>query len=138
MSIREILLRNKDLLDVIFTLVGLVSATALGIMAIILARNSNRTAVAQLKVMDNEMRLANEQARPLLRLAWQTGLGEGGNIECVQVYNDGPALTSLFIVQRTLLEISRVGKKDETRHFPIYYLFDRYFTGQGSGLLATL
>lgn len=147
---RDFLLQNKELLEVIFPLVGIVSAALLGIMARRLTLNSNKTAESQLQVAAQGLALNQAQARPRFRTLWKkceiptpefgdkAATGHGTNFDCVEVWNDGGPLEWFSVMQYSFLEISARDGIYQRRHMPIYYLFNRAFTGQGEGLIVTL
>ncbi|HEX9941633.1 MAG TPA: hypothetical protein VGG03_06440 [Thermoanaerobaculia bacterium] len=131
----QFLLKNKDLLEVIFTILGSVAAILLGIMAIVLTKS-------QLKISRRELQLNEAQACSYLRTIWKqcsSATAPSDACDCVEVWNDAPALTGLAMIDFALLELSRPSDpRFGTRHLRVFYLFDREYTGQGTGLIVTL
>lgn len=131
MNLKQLLLANKEFIEVLASVVSLIAGTALGAMAIILSRNSNKISNAQL-------RLAGEQARPRIRLVWREKSNNVGEpVHELEVWNDGSGISNLWIYQRSFLVLSKEGE-DGVRFLPVWYLFDRHYTGQSTGLMLTL
>ena len=133
------LVQNKDLLEVYLSLVGLVSGVLLGAMAIFVSFAANRIARDQAQLMERQNRLVEAELQPHFRFIYGKKESEIGEYDCLEIFNDGKALSSFEVRQLAFLEVSRWSRtSQETRYIPAYYFLDRFFTGEQTGFLVMM
>lgn len=136
----QAILELKPFVELIFSIIGGISAIALGVMAVVLSRRANQIADAQTKLLDKQTTFIEEQLKPFLRLRFRTVTDTEEEVDIVEVWNDGSAIQDFSIRQYSFLVVNRwrPGEAVASKWFPAFYLFDRESTKEARGLLVTL
>lgn len=139
----DFLRKNKPVLEILLAVAGLIATTLLSIMAITLTRAANRIAAANLRVAERQTTLAEIQLQPSFRFELERTSDELGSYDRLRMFNDGAPIEALSVQQAVFLELNLPesqpgGGSSGRRAIPVYYFGNREYTGQRTGLLATL